>query len=74
LPIVKSDWKTEEKPKNMRQLPYERFFYDSEAKKILDGFKPRDMDDKWFIYAEEGWVYFIINQAVAVSMVATFEP
>ena len=43
----------------MRQLPYDRFFYDSEAKKILDGFKPRDMDDKWFIYAEEGWVYFI---------------
>ena len=43
----------------MRQLPYERFFYDSEAKKILEGFKPRDMDDKWFIYAQDGWVYFI---------------
>lgn len=25
----------------------------------MNGFKPRDMDDRWFDYSEDGWVYFV---------------
>jgi len=57
--IRKSDWKTQPIPEARRDLEYSNFFWDSDAEKIMAGHKPSDMDDKWFIYSEGGWVYFV---------------
>ncbi len=46
-------------PDEPQDLGYQNFFWDVDAEKILTGHKPGDMDDKWFIYSEEGWVYFV---------------
>ena len=57
--IRKTDWKTKPLPKEIEALGYEGFFYDSDAERIIAGHKPEDMDDKWFIYSEDDWVYFV---------------
>ena len=57
--VKKNDWKTKPLPKNKIDLGYENFFWDSDAEKILSGFKPGSMDDKWFVYSENEWVYFV---------------
>jgi len=57
--VKKSDWKTKPIPDEREDLGYTNFFWDSDAEKIMSGHKPTDMDDKWFIYSENGWVYFV---------------
>ena len=57
--IRKSDWKTKPLPLKREKLGYEKFFSDADAEKLLNGYKPRDMDDKWFVYSEDGWIYFV---------------
>ena len=46
-------------------LPVERehfelpeLFSDADGERIMLGHIPEDMDDKWFIFFEEGWLYF----------------
>lgn len=57
--IKKEDWKTEPIPDAREDLGYQNFFWDSDAEKLLAGYKPTDMEDKWFVYSQEGWVYFV---------------
>lgn len=57
--IKKSDWKTKPIPEKRENFGYENFFSDADAETLLRGFKPRDMDDKWFVYSDAGWVYFV---------------
>ena len=57
--IKKKDWKTIPIPEKRKELGYQKFFWDSDAEKIMAGHKPASMDDKWFIYSESGWVYFV---------------
>jgi hypothetical protein len=57
--IKKSDWKTEPLPNKKCNLGVTGYIWDKDAEKILEGYKPQDMDDKWFIYSESGWVYFV---------------
>ena len=33
-------------------------FLDAEAEQMAGGHVPNGMDDKWFIFFEEGWLYF----------------
>ena len=33
-------------------------FSDAEGERMREGHVPLDMDDKWFIYFEDGWLYF----------------
>ena len=33
-------------------------FDKSEFEKIKGGHKPNDMDDRWFIYSDNNWIYF----------------
>lgn len=33
-------------------------FDNTEFKKILEGHRPTDMDDRWFIYSDNNWTYF----------------
>lgn len=59
VPITKSAWKTKPLPSQRRNLGYERFLLDEDAEKLLSGFRPRGMDDRWFVYSEDGWVHFV---------------
>lgn len=39
-------------------LGYEAHFDDSQTEQICEGLVPEAMEQKWFIFAESGWVYF----------------
>ncbi len=54
----KEDWKTLEWPTKRENLGYFAAFNDSEVDKIIAGLIPQVMEDKWFIYFSEGWLYF----------------
>jgi hypothetical protein len=57
--VKKSDWKTKSIPVEKADLGYQRVLRAADAKKVMSGYKPEDMDDRWFIYCEDGWVYFV---------------
>ncbi|MDC5855721.1 hypothetical protein [Vibrio europaeus] len=46
-------------PTNKTELGFNIFFSNADAEKLLCGYKPVDMEDKWFVYSENTWVYFI---------------
>ena len=56
--IKKTDWKTTPMPSKKTQISIEAKYSEEEIDLIKEGFKPRSMDDKWFIYFEEPWLYF----------------
>jgi hypothetical protein len=37
---------------------YEALFTDLNADKLMEGLVPVEMEDKWFVYFEDGWLYF----------------
>lgn len=45
-------------PAERERLDVQLLFTDAEAEKMADGHIPKDMDDKWFIYFENGWLHF----------------
>ncbi len=54
----KKSWKHLSPPAECEPLGFEAFFTDAEAEQIALGFVPEQMEDKWFIYYEEGWLRF----------------
>ena len=57
--IKKEDWKTQPFPNDTEDLGYQHSFLGSDAEKLIAGHRPRGMEDKWFVYSEGGWVYFV---------------
>ena len=55
--VAKSDWKTKGQPKKKEELGYAGFFDDLEAEQLMQGLKPEAMEDKWFVYSQDGWLY-----------------
>jgi len=53
-----SDWKHLEAPAERENLGFEAAFSADETERILRGLLPDSMDDKWFIYFEDGWLRF----------------
>jgi hypothetical protein len=45
-------------PSERQSLTLSLSFTHSEVKRLRNGHVPFDMDDKWFIYAEDDWLYF----------------
>ena len=56
-PASKSDWKTLEPPTRRESLNYEQTFDAAEASRLREGLVPEAMEDKWFVYYQEGWLY-----------------
>lgn len=56
-PAIKSDWKTLEPPTAREPLGYEQTFDIADADKLRGGLIPQQMEDKWFVYYQEGWLY-----------------
>ncbi len=45
-------------PESRKRLPVEREFSQEEYEQISLGIIPHGMDDRWFIFLEEDWLYF----------------
>lgn len=45
-------------PAEREDLKFQAFFTDADAKQMMQGFIPKQMEDKWFIYFEDGWLWF----------------
>lgn len=58
MKATKDNWKNEPLPDQRTPLGYERYFNDLQGERMQQGYVPRDMDDKWFIYFEAGWLNF----------------
>jgi hypothetical protein len=55
---VRTSWKTLPLPTQREALSFQAFYSDADAEQISKGLIPEEMEDKWFIFHELGWVYF----------------
>lgn len=55
---TKTDCQTLALPASREDLGFELHLSEADAQTVMMGLLPRDMDDKWFIYFEEEWLYF----------------
>ncbi|HEX6386208.1 MAG TPA: hypothetical protein VF177_16170 [Anaerolineae bacterium] len=51
-------WKTKSLPAAVKELPIDGTFTREEYVRLSQGFIPQSLDDKWFIYLEDDWLYF----------------
>ncbi|MBA4104238.1 MAG: hypothetical protein C0485_00645 [Pirellula sp.] len=57
-PARRMSWQSHPMPAEREMLNYAPFFDDVEAEQLRLGLLPREMEDKWFVFFEEGWLYF----------------
>lgn len=55
---TRASWKTLLSPVERAPLHIARPFSDSVGDRMKRGFVPRAMEDRWFIYCEDGWLNF----------------
>jgi hypothetical protein len=53
----RTDWKNEDMPAAREAVTVDRLYSADEFSAITEGLVPQQMEDKWFIYYEEPWVY-----------------
>jgi hypothetical protein len=51
------DWETKPLPAARTTIAYDRRYSAKEFARLSAGHVPRDMDEKWFVYFEEPWLY-----------------
>jgi hypothetical protein len=56
---TQSSWKRLPFPERKHPLRFSALYADVDAERMLQGFIPWQMEDKWFIYFHEGWLYFL---------------
>jgi len=55
--VRKSDWRIVEMPETYEVAKIDRSLSEQEYQALICGFTPRDMDDRWFLYVQDNWVY-----------------
>src|SRR4051812_21657435 len=57
---AKDSWKSKIKPHPVKRAPlgFNALYAELEADRIRSGLIPKAMEDKWFIFFEDGWLYF----------------
>ncbi len=55
---TRESWKIVPFPEQKARLPYTRAFDRDEHARIVRGLVPVQMEDKWFVFHEEGWLFF----------------
>lgn len=55
---TRDSWKRVPMSEPKKQIPVDRMFSEEEYQRLQIGLIPQGMDDKWFIYFEEGWLFF----------------
>jgi len=53
----RNSWRTQPMSDKTAQLPYTRVLSLEEYERISFGLRPRQMEDKWFIFLEDDWLY-----------------
>jgi hypothetical protein len=53
-----ASWKHLPEPSHKEDLRFTAPFTEKEAEQLVLGFVPGQMEDKWFIYFESGWLRF----------------
>jgi hypothetical protein len=59
MKTTKESWKNLPLPKKREPLHFTALYTDARAEDVLMGHLPEDMDDRWFIYSDDGWIYFL---------------
>lgn len=54
----RGSWQVLPLPSLREELKFKAVFTDAEIEKISYGLIPEQMEDKWFIYLENGWLFF----------------
>ena len=57
-PAKRTDWRIQDFPESYATFSLDRSLTAGEYQKLQHGLVPQDMDQKWFIFHEEGWQYF----------------
>ena len=52
-------WKRLPLPERKHPLGFAALYTDADAERMMQGFIPQQMEDKWFIYFDESWLYFL---------------
>ena len=55
--VVKSNWRTVDMPETWEAAEINRSLTEEDYQTLICGFIPRDMDDRWFLYVQNDWVY-----------------
>lgn len=55
--VIKNDWRTFDMPELCEVATMNRALSKEEYQLLVCGFKPRDMDDRWFLYVQNDWVF-----------------
>jgi len=55
---TRDSWKRVPMPEQKKWIPVDRIFSEEEYQRLQIGLVPQEMEDKWFIYFEEGWLFF----------------
>ena len=53
----RSDWKTEPMPSTSKLITVNEVYTRADFDYIAAGVIPREMEDKWFVFYEEPWLY-----------------
>jgi hypothetical protein len=51
-------WKRVPMPEQKKQIQVDRSFSEEEYQRLQIGLVPQEMEEKWFLYFEEGWLFF----------------
>ncbi len=57
-PATRASWKTLPLPSERERFDFPVLYSDSDAERMRLGHVPTAMEDKWFIFFENGWLYF----------------
>jgi hypothetical protein len=55
---TKAHWKILPLPADRERFSRDRVFSDADGERMRRGHIPEEMGDRWFIYFEDGWLYF----------------
>ena len=55
---TRESWQNHPMPQQREQILFQRTFTPDEYAKIKAGHIPTEMDDRWFAFFEEPWIYF----------------
>lgn len=72
-PAERQDWKTIEISERRTELPFQASFTQREFDQLKLGVVPQQMEDKWFIFFENGWLYFHRSWTGICAYQARFE-
>jgi ADP-ribosyl-[dinitrogen reductase] hydrolase len=73
-PVQADDWERQPMPEQHQRLPLDLLYSPEQFEEIRMGLYPLEMEDKWFVYFEEPWLYFHRSWTGMLLYQVRFEP